>query len=300
MSSTLTKKQIVALISSISDDFIWLLNALEQRKGHLSFPPKELREALQTLGVLDYQHLYESETAIALLPVMAIFTPDGFKSLVADYEAEGEQGRADLIASVSAVVSDVVQRFDLCLTDAQKEAAKKRWDSMTPDQQQAQLLFEQRFCLSLVTSFNQLAAVIVHGTRLTTLVEQAKQLGDLGDDAFVKAVQIDNGILDRIPFFRERWQRAKDDGNQKFLSRIGRIYGRPAYLGRIRHKVAYMGFALLQDLRVLDELKHREILDIFDESGINLAKERIEDEQYLTKRLIEFRRFQKTGVVSMH
>ena len=46
---------------------------------------------------------------------------------------------------------------------------------------------------------------------------------------------------------------------------------------------------------LLDELKHKEILDLCDEAGIDCHGNRIDDVKNLSKRLKEYRAFQRRG-----
>ena len=56
-----------------------------------------------------------------------------------------------------------------------------------------------------------------------------------------------------------------------------------------------MLFAILESTQWLDELKHREILDICDQLNLDHYENRIETENALTKRLSEYRKFQKSN-----
>jgi hypothetical protein len=61
-----------------------------------------------------------------------------------------------------------------------------------------------------------------------------------------------------------------------------------------------MVFGILDLAGWLDEFKHREILDICDAARLDRYENRIEDVNYLTKRFKEYRRWQKSGGLSMH
>ena len=138
---------------------------------------------------------------------------------------------------------------------------------------------------------------MVHGARLTTLVPQAIT-GD--DEAFLKAIQIDRMLLLHYPYFRDRKFRAQNDREMEFLSKISYRESNSPVRGKIQYPALYMLFGILESFRWLDDLKHKEILDICDEAGLDRYQNRIEDINCLTKRLIEYRKWQKTGGVSMH
>ena len=56
-----------------------------------------------------------------------------------------------------------------------------------------------------------------------------------------------------------------------------------------------MLFGILESFQWLNDLKHEEILDICDEAGLDRYQNRIEDVNYITKRLAEYRRWQKSN-----
>lgn len=57
---------------------------------------------------------------------------------------------------------------------------------------------------------------------------------------------------------------------------------------------------MLESLGWLNDLTHSEILDICTAANLDRWENRIEDVNYLTKRLAGYRKYQKTGGVSMH
>jgi hypothetical protein len=61
-----------------------------------------------------------------------------------------------------------------------------------------------------------------------------------------------------------------------------------------------MMFAVLDGLRCLDGVfTHEELLDLCDKARLDRFQNRIEDVNYLTKRLVAFRRAQKLRGLSM-
>ena len=110
-------------------------------------------------------------------------------------------------------------------------------------------------------------------------------------------MQIDKRILTTIPYFKQRFERGTLEGEQKFSDALAYRLQCPPYKGKIRYKSLWMAFAFLDMVGLLDELKHQEILDLCDEAGIGAHANRIDDVKYLTKRLAEYRAFQKRGLV---
>lgn len=114
------------------------------------------------------------------------------------------------------------------------------------------------------------------------------------------AAQVDRQLLIHHPFFRERKQRAQDEGDKSFLDKLAYREINPPFRGRIRYPGLYMLFGILDATGWLTDLRHDEILQLCDESGLDRYQNRIEDVNYLTKRLLEYRRWHKTLGASMH
>ena len=138
---------------------------------------------------------------------------------------------------------------------------------------------------------------MTHGAKLTALVPQA-MAGN--EDAFLKAIQIDRYLLTHHPFFVQRKQEAQDRGEQEFLRKLAYRESNSNLAGKIRYPALFMLFGILESIQWLDDLSHVEILDICDEIGLDRYQNRIEDTNYLTKRLVNYRNWQKSGGVSMH
>ncbi|MFZ2170989.1 MAG: hypothetical protein WAW61_15300, partial [Methylococcaceae bacterium] len=140
----------------------------------------------------------------------------------------------------------------------------------------------------LITFHNHLA-IMVHGRKMTQLVTEAIQGND---DAFVLAAQIDSTVLQSIPYFQERVTRARREGDSNFLDKLAYRQKIPPLQGKIRFRLLYLLFAMLDGMNILSDLTCSEILDICDAAGLDRWQNRIEDEGYLAKRLREYRRFQ--------
>jgi len=57
---------------------------------------------------------------------------------------------------------------------------------------------------------------------------------------------------------------------------------------------------MLEVMGWLDEFRHEEILNLCDDAGLDRWQNRIEDVNAVTKQLKRYRKYQKTGGVSMH
>ena len=151
------------------------------------------------------------------------------------------------------------------------------------------------WCFFFSSFFNTLS-LMVHGTKMTSLVTSA-MAGD--DDAFLKAVQIDRMLLLHHPYFRDRKAKAQNEGETEFLSKLAYRESSPTLRSKIQYPGLYMLFGILESIRWLDELEHNEILDICDGAGLDRYQNRIEEVNFLTKRLGEYRRWRKTVNLSM-
>ena len=67
----------------------------------------------------------------------------------------------------------------------------------------------------------------------------------------------------------------------------------PPLRSKIRYPGLYMLFGILDAYQWLDNMTHEEILTIVDTAGLDRYQNRVEDVNYLTKRLLEYRRWQK-------
>lgn len=85
----------------------------------------------------------------------------------------------------------------------------------------------------------------------------------------------------------------------EFLRRLLSREMSPPLQSRIQYPGLYMLFGILEAFQWLDDMKHEEILDIVDAAGLDRYQNRVEDINYLTKRLSEYRRWQKLGALSM-
>ena len=140
-------------------------------------------------------------------------------------------------------------------------------------------------------------AVMVHGEKMTSLVPRALA-GD--DEAFLNAIHIDKALMTLHPKFAERHRQAILDGDRTLLDKISYRLASPVTKGRAQLAGLFAVFAMLESLGWLNDLRHHEILDICDAARLDRWQNRIEDENAVTKALIKYRRYQKTGGVSMH
>lgn len=276
-----------------------MLIFIEQNGGWVSTPPKML-EMIDRLKIHNYPELYKNKETLSKLLLLAFMPAEEINALGAKIQQMNEEEQAlcteELINSMSGASTAF---FDsIPDTPEEEQAAQKAISELSPEEftkamQQAQITMSAFFA----TFFN-LISMMVHGRRMTDLV-QAAECGD--EDAFFLAAQIDKRILSALPYFKERYDRAILNGETDFLDKLHYRLKSPLLRSNIRYKTLWLTLACLDESGYLDgSLKHREILDICDAAGVGGYKNRIEDVGYLSKRIREYREFQKINQRSRH
>lgn len=248
----------------------------------------------------NYVLLYDDERKPGLAMLMALLGEDGYRAFNNEAKAFTEQEAIEFLEYMAGeeAEADFTEGIVLPVTDQEWEEQEKRFQSL-PENEKVIATKQAGFlwCGFFSHFFNTLA-LMTHGAKLTTLVPQAIA-GD--DDAFLKAVQVDRLLLTHHPYFIERKQRAQDSGEEpEFLRALAYRESNPNLKGPIRYPALFFLFGVLESIQWLDDLRHDEILDLCDEMGLDRFQSRIEDVNYLTKRLRDYRQFQKTNGVSMH
>ncbi len=295
---------VIQLYRSALPDYDYLLRKMESKNKWLRFSPR-LHELTVRFKCQNYPELYQAETRIQAALFRALFeSDDEIKAFLTDLSAKSESEMNQFLNKSVRKVLVIGRWMDkhqihLDALDWSPEArmlAEQQWNAIPADEQQRIFRFHQytySFCLA---SFHNYLALMVHGKKMTQLVGEAMAGSD---HSFCLAVHIDKTIIDHIPYFKERYQRAKQEGDQYFLEAVGKSIAKPHLCGRIRHRLLFMLFALLEGTNWLDSLKHREILDVCDQLELDQYAQKIETENALTKRLIEYRQFQQSNVLSM-
>lgn len=246
-----------------------------------------------------YVVLYEDERRIGLALMKGLLGEQGFDEFEREAaqfsEEETEQFLKQLLDPDELdALNGLMEIPD---TEQGWKEADKAYLALSPDEQAEYLKQGSLLWAGVFGGLFNMLSLMVHGAKLTTLVPQALA-GD--DDAFLKAVQIDRCLMTHHPLFIERKQRAQDMGDTPFLRALGYREANPIVRGRIRYPALYMLFGALEASRWLDDLKHEELLDLCDSAQLDRYQNRIEDVNYLTKRLLEYQHWKKTGGLSMH
>ena len=279
-------------IQSLAPEWAWLMRHIESEDGHFRFPPLVTR-LIPNLKIESYPLLYENEAAIGFIVFHAFMTQDELVELNAELEAQSPEQRGETMREMVDGLSQFDGVFEIPKTPSEEKRQLAAFNAMSKEDQAAAVKITRHLWMGFLAGFFQNLSVMVHGEKLTALVTQAKAGND---EAFCKALQIDKRILTTIPYFKQRFERATLEGEQNFSDALAYRLQCPPYRGKIRHKSLWMAFAFLDMVGLLNTLKHQEILDICDGAGIGGYENRIEDVKNLTKRLAEFRAFQRRGI----
>jgi len=269
-----------------------------QRQGKWLRLPDEMLNIRNNLKIHNYVELYDDEKRIGVAMFIGLLGQQGFKELNSEVsELSREEQSAWLHEFVAdADAFDIESSFPPESEEARRELTKQ-FEELSEEEKKEAIKQARLFWGFVFAYFHNVLSLMIHGAKLSTLVPQAIS-GD--EDAFVKAIQIDRSLTVHHPFFRQRRLEAQEKGESKFLARIAYRENNPTLRGKIRYPGLYMVFACLEATNWLHDFTHNEILDLCDEAGLDRYQNRIEDVNYLTKRLLEYRRMQKIRGVSMH
>lgn len=220
------------------------------------------------------------------------------KMFDACYRAASEDEKLEFLMELSECLlnDDLYEKFRNLIprTKEAREAAKKEFDTLSEDEKIEVLHHVHLFLTFYFATFYNYISVMVHGQKLTKLVPLALQ-GD--QEAFRKAVQIDKNLLTGHPYFRETYAKLPmgDDNDRSFYKAISSSQLRSQVNSKIDYPALYLLFAVLDSFGWLEKFSAPQILDMCDEARLDRYQNRIEDENYLIKRRLEYRKKQKIG-----
>lgn len=297
-----TKSQAISIVATRSPLLLETFREFQVLdKGWLIWP-QQLIQIRKNLQLDYYVNLYEDPKQIDASFYLFL---KGEKAIKEENEALNKlnyEEKQSYIANLTQELMDVdYSELDGLFPDKkttleESEKAKKEFEALPEEEKAEHLKRLSFFYLYIFTSIHNYFSVMVYGEALTSLVPKAVK-GD--EDAFCKAINIDRHLLHAHPYFNDRYEKAQTLGHREFLSDVSRSISTPALIGKIRYPGLYIVFSMLQSIGWLDDLSHPEILDICDAAGLDRWQNRIEDVGYLTKRLSDYRKRQKTSTMSM-
>ncbi|NNM80576.1 MAG: hypothetical protein HKM01_09015 [Gallionella sp.] len=275
---------------SLTPVYTKLFRELQKNGGRIIFLP-EIAARQNLFGF--YVIMYDNELKFSAALSLALLGEDQFHKLNAELKDASKEDQQQFLDAIveQGNWDEILKSFQIPNSPQEWEAAQKQLELLPSEERQA---LEKRggfFWSYYFGSFFNTLALMVHGEKLTTLVPQAIN-GD--DDAFLKAAQTDRMLLIHHPYFRERKFRAQNEGDKKFLFRLANHESIPVLVGKIQFPGLYMLFGLLESFQWLDNLGATEILDICVQANLDRYQNRIDDECYVSKRLREYRQWQKT------
>jgi hypothetical protein len=292
------KSSSLKVAQRLSPLCVELLRDLQKSGGGISFTPEVAK--IQFL-VGSYVLLYDEESKINCAMFIAFLGKEGLKDLVQELASLSQEEQQEILDNLASEetqdeIAESIDSFKIPHSPAEWKAAREKIAKWPEDERKEAEMRSGYFWSFFFSSFFNTLSLMVHGTKMTSLVPRAIA-GD--DDAFLKAIQIDNMLLLHHPYFRDRKAKAKNEGEKEFFSKITYRESNPPLRSKIRYPGLYMLFGILESIHWLDELEHLEILDICDGAGLDRYQSRIEDVNYLTKRLIEYRHWRKVVSLSM-
>jgi len=298
-----TKSQVTKIVTEKAPEYVeFFTDVKADAHGWLILPDRYL-QAMKNLNISQYVTLYKDQKTIDVCFMFFFMGKDEFK--VWNNKLSGlsiDEQKQECETFVQNILDTDLAEFDEMLgkwPDTPEEEEKLRQDFESLDEETKKLNIErsQFLWIHIFLSLHNFFSVMVNGESMVSLVPKAIQ-GD--DDAFCKSVKIDRNLLDHHPYFIERLKQAKLNGESSFIRELSKYQAKPNLKGAIRLPGLYFVFAMLDIVGWLDDFTHTEILDLCDAAALDRWQHRIVDVNAITKRLIEYRRFQKTGGVSMH
>lgn len=297
------KKQAIALVSKSAPDYVEFFREFQSYDGGWLKWPDRLINIKNNLKLDNYVLLYEDQKKINACLLLFLMGEDGLKEWNKEYkELDEEQKVAFIDAFAQDLIDDSGEWIEEMLaefpeTPEDEAEAIKQFELLSEEEKTAQIKSLTFLFLHILPAVHNYFAVMVTGELMTSLVPKAMN-GD--EDAFCKAVKIDRNLIISHPYFKERYQDAQAKGDKEFLRRLSTNQSSPNLIGKIRYPGLYIVFAMLDALKWLDDLTTNEILDICDAAALDRWQNRIEDTNAADKQRSRYRRYQKTGGVSMH
>lgn len=257
-----------------------IISYMDSQGGWLPFNDTVL-EQLQTAGFGKWSTLYLDEAKLKAAGALTVFGAEDLTNGLVTREIANE--------TVIRLAEEFSADDDYELPSDEERRKLFSLDSEGPEEQQDELTIQSHLAVwAYVASLLNTISTMVHGRSMCQLVTAAIN-GD--DDALCRAAQIDRTIF-ILPEIQNRLLVAQFSDDEQFLLDLSYRIRNPILKSKIRYKTLWITFAILDDEGCLD-LPHEEVFDICEEVGVYGKKFGIEDVGHLTKRLREYRRFQR-------
>lgn len=298
-----TKSQVILLIKRTASIYMSYFNEFKAiDKGWLVWSDK-FHEIKDNLKIHNYVTLYKNQRTIDLCLMVFLYGLEGFKELNSELSKLNQSEQQLYVeALVNELLDDDFEWVENMISSIHHSPevatdSKAIFDMLSDAEKKDLILRKQFFFAHVFLSLHNYFSILVNGEKMVSLVPKAIS-GD--DQAFCKAVRIDRSLLIHHPYFSDRYQRAQSKPDKFFLKKLAASQSTPNLVGRIKNPEIYLIFAMLENVGWLDDFKHNEILDLVEQAGFDRKSLNLTDVNCLTKHLIRYRRYQKTGGVSMH
>lgn len=293
------KELTFALIRKLGPYLVDMLGGLQSPRTWRSFA-EQLASKRAEFKVEDYVGLYDDEKKLWVTVLLALFGVDGVKALDAQLREAGPG--ADL-ALAEEMAQSFIEDGDAFLADIFPEdpdsiEGRQAAYAALPDEHKKEATWRTQYLWAMFLAwFHETVSIMVNGQKLTKLVPAAAA----GDDvAFFKAYHIDRYLLQGHRAFRERFERARESGDERFLRKLGYHISAPPLKGRIKFPVLYIVFGLLESLDWLEDSTRSDIVGLCDDLCPDRRNAGLGDEGYVARRLREYRRYQRKKGASRH
>ncbi len=292
------KDTVLALVSHAAPQFLEILSdckdAATWRKVSERFEEMRVR-----LKIDNYVLIYEDERRIGSALINALMSPEEQQQFGKEFAAAKQEEQLEMLHDLGRPGGEGEKLAEEMFPedpDAQR-AQVEAFNQLEDDDKQEAIKRGQLVMCFFMAWLHETLAVMVHGEKMTSLVPKALAGHE---ESFLKTIHIDKALMTLHPKFADRHRQAILDGDRTLLDKISYRLAAPVTKGRVQLSGLFAVFAMLESLGWLNDLRHHEILDICDAARLDRWQNRIEDENAVTKALIKYRRYQKTGGVSMH
>jgi hypothetical protein len=292
------KDTVLALVAQAAPMFLEILgdckDAATWRKLSERFDEMRVR-----LNINSYVLIYEDERRIGNALINAIMSPEEQQEFSKEFAAASKEEQLDMLDELGRPGGEGEKLAEeMFPEDPEVQKANAEAFNQLEEDDKRDVVKRGQFLMGFLLAWlHEALAVMVHGEKMTSLIPKALA----GHEAsFLKAIHIDKALMSLHPKFADRHRQAILDGDRTLLDKISYRLAAPVTRGRVQLSGLFAVFAMLESLGWLKDLRHNEILDICDAARLDRWENRIEDENGVTKALLKYRRYQKTGGVSMH
>lgn len=296
----LDRKTTKEFVVSLAPQYAEMLRDL-QSPSNWAEVSRKLESHVQGAALDSYVIVYDNENRIHNCLWLALIGEQGHKELNAELAV---MSRDEQQAWANELITEAGEEGGLPWveemfpdTPAKEAAARLNFEALSDGEKQEAAKRATYWWFFFLGSFYNYLSVMLHGAKLTALVARAKADDQ---DAFCKAIHIEPRLLHHHAYFRDRYLEAQERDEAAFLKRIGYRLASPGLKSKIEYPGLNMIFAMLDAAGWMDGgFTHAEILDMWEEAGLERYEDRIEDANYVTKRLKAYRERQKVPEVSM-